>query len=192
MADNQQYIPSAGGNYVDWSRNVTPMIQNWIDLAKYKMQQSDENRRSAMVAMLQSGAMQPDTTGGATSFGGMNYQPLTLEQQLYRSGKGMGMMKDYYDILNTQQDIAKKGLETNTMADFLKTNPQAMLGTVGGIMSVPQAKGNADTGNALLNFFKNRNNPQRQKAVAILKSLGQNPTDENIAQIMSNPSFSKL
>lgn len=189
MADNLQYIPSSGGNYIDWSRNVTPMIQNWIDLAKYKIQQNDENRRAAMIAMLQSGSMQPDTTGGATNFGGMSYRPLTLEQQLYKSGKGMGMMKDYYDILNTQQDITKKGLETQTMADFLKTNPEAMLGTIGGIMSVPKTKGKAEGGNALLNFFRNKNNPQRLKAIAILKTLGQEPSDENIAQIMSNPSF---
>ena len=102
MADNLQYIPQTGGNYVDWSRNITPMIQNWIDLAKYKTQQNDENRRAAMVAMLQSGVMQPNITS-PTSFGGINMQPLSLDQQLYKSGKGMGMMKDYYDILNTQQ-----------------------------------------------------------------------------------------
>ena len=191
MADNLQYIPQTGGNYVDWSRNVTPMIQNWIDLAKYKTQQNDENRRAAMVAMLQSGVMQPNITS-PTSFGGINMQPLSLDQQLYKSGKGMGMMKDYYDILNTQQDITKKGLETQTMADYLKQNPDAMLGTIGGIMSVPKTKGKAETGNSLLNFFKNRNNPQRQKAIAILRTLGQEPTDDNIAQIMSNPSFGKL
>ena len=191
MADNLQYIPQTGGNYVDWSRNVTPMIQNWIDLAKYKTQQNDENRRAAMVAMLQSGVMQPNITS-PTSFGGINMQPLSLDQQLYKSGKGMGMMKDYYDILNTQQDITKKGLETQTMADYLKQNPDAMLGTIGGIMSVPKTNGKAETGTSLLNFFKNRNNPQRQKAIAILRTLGQEPTDDNIAQIMSNPSFSKL
>ena len=191
MADNLQYIPQTGGNYVDWSRNITPMIQNWIDLAKYKTQQNDENRRAAMVAMLQSGVMQPNITS-PTSFGGINMQPLSLDQQLYKSGKGMGMMKDYYDILNTQQDIAKKGLETQTMVDYLKQNPEAMIGTIGGIMSTPKAKGKAETGNALLNFFKNRNNPQRQKAIAILKTLGQEPTEDNITQIMSNPSFGKL
>lgn len=191
MADTLQYIPSSGGNYVDWSRNITPMIQNWIDLAKYKMQQNDENRRAAMVAMLQSGVMQPSATS-PTTFGGISMQPLSLEQQLYKSGKGMGMMKDYYDILNTQQDITKKGLETQAMTDYLKQNPEAMLGTIAGIMSVPKTKGKAETGNALLNFFKNRNNPQRQKAIAVLRTLGQEPTEDNIKQIMSNPSFGKL
>ena len=34
MADNLQYIPQTGGSYVDWSRNVTPMIQSWIDMSK--------------------------------------------------------------------------------------------------------------------------------------------------------------
>ena len=191
MAETMQYIPSSAGNYVDWSRNITPMIQGWIDLAKYKTQQNDENRKAAMIAMLQSGVMQPNVTG-PTNFGGINMQPLSLDQQLYKSGKGMGMMKDYYDILNTQQDVAKKGLETQMMADYLKQNPEAMLGTIGGIMSVPKTKGKAEAGNGILNFFKNRNNPQRQKAIAILRTLGQEPTDDNIAQIMSNPSFSKL
>jgi len=191
MADTLQYIPSSTGSYVDWSRNITPMIQNWIDLAKYKMQQNDENRKAAMIAMLQSGVMQPSGVT-PTNFGGISLQPLSLDQQLYKSGKGMGMMKDYYDILNTQQDITKKGLETQTMADYLKQNPEAMMGTIGGIMTVPKAKGKAETGNALLNFFKNRNNPQRQKAIAILRTLGQEPTEENITQIMTNPSFGKL
>jgi len=188
MADTLQYIPSSAGNYVDWSRNITPMIQNWIDLAKYKMQQNDENRRAAMTALLQSGAMQPETTT-PSNFGGINFKPLTLEEQLYRSGKGMNATKDYYDILNTQQDIAKKIFETQVMSDYIKKNPEAIAGTVGGIMSIPKAEAKAGAGKGLLDFFRKRNDPKRMRAAALLKTMGYEPTEDNITQIMSNPTF---
>lgn len=186
MANNVERIPGSGTGYVDWSRNITPMIQNWVDLSKYKMQRDDENRRQAMVALLQSGAMQPEVTSLAT-FGGMNLKPLTLEEQLYKSGKGMNATKDYYDILNTQQDVAKKIFETQVMSNYLKTNPEAIAGTIGGIMSVPKTEEKA--GKGILDFFKKRNDPKRMRATALLKTLGYEPTEENITQIMSNPTF---
>lgn len=187
MANTIEYLPGKGTGYVDWSRNITPMIQNWVDLAKYKMQKDDENRRQAMVALLQSGAIQPEGATTPVNFGGMRLRPLTLEEQLYKSGKGMNATKDYYDILNTQQDIAKKIFETQVMSDYLKKNPEAIAGTIGGIMSVPKME--EKTGKGILDFFKKRNDPKRMRAVALLKTMGYEPTEENIAQIMSNPTF---
>ena len=188
MANNVEHIPGSGTGYVDWSRNITPMIQSWVDLAKYRMNREDENRRQAMVALLQSGAMQPEVTAPAT-FGGMSFKPLTLEEQLYKSGKGMNATKDYYDILNTQQDISKKVFESQVMSDYLKKNPEAIAGTIGGVMSIPKTEEKTGVGKGLLDFFRKRNDPKRMRAAALLKTMGYEPTEENIAQIMSNPTF---
>ena len=175
VQSNQQYVPSAGGNFVDWSRNVTPAIQSWTDLAKYKMQQQDEDRRAAMIAMLQSGVMQPQAgPAGTTQFAGDNYYPLSFEQQMMRSGKYMEAMKNYYDMQKTIADTAKTGLETQQMGNFVnQPGNKPVLANIGGVMSVPQPPQAASNGNFLANLFKGKTQSFTPSQQGILQLLRQ-------------------
>ena len=175
VQSNQQYVPSAGGNFVDWSRNVTPAIQNWTDLNKYKMQQQDENQRQAMIAMLQSGVMQPQpSASGTTQFAGGSYYPLTFEQQMMRSGKYMEAMKNYYDMQKTIADTQKTGLETQQMGNFVsQPGNRPVLANIGGVMSVPQPPQATSSGNFLTNMFKGKGQSYTTTQQGILQLLRQ-------------------
>ena len=100
MADNLQYIPQTGGSYVDWSRNVTPMIQSWIDMAKYKKAKDDQLNLAIMPALINAGWLGP-TADIAKNYPGL--KPITGEERTAQTGKSSEMLKNYYDAMLSMQ-----------------------------------------------------------------------------------------
>lgn len=187
MAGEIQTIPTGTG-YEDWAQNLQPIISSWLDLKKYQMSQNDENKRAAMTAMLQSGAMQPNTTPeeatgtGATNFGGFGMHPLDLAAQLYRSGKGMEMQKTLMDMMKTQADTEGKQMENQTMSGFLGTNPRPMMGNIGGVLSVPAQAGGAAPSSSIMDFFRGNKAmlPSQQAILAMARKSAPGLSDEVI------------
>jgi hypothetical protein len=64
--------------YSDFSRNLQPMIQSFIDLKKYEMAKKD----ALMQAMITGGLAGPTGGGQPFNYGGQGFTPYTIEQQM--------------------------------------------------------------------------------------------------------------
>ena len=110
MASNIEFLPSqnqqSNKGYVDWSKNLAPMLQSWIDKKKYETKKQDD----LILAMINKGMMGP--AEGATSFPGMpqGLEPYDISKQMQAGGKGMDSVKDMMDIM-----IKKNTLEESQM-----------------------------------------------------------------------------
>jgi hypothetical protein len=101
MADNLQYIPQTGGaSYVDWSKNITPIIQSWVDLSKYKKSKEDQLNLAILPALINAGWLGP-TSDMTKTYPGL--KPITGEERTAQTGKSSEMMKNYYDAMLSMQ-----------------------------------------------------------------------------------------
>ena len=207
MADNLQYIPQTGGNYVDWSRNVTPMIQNWIDLAKYKRTKDDQLNLAILPALINAGWLGP-TQDMAKNYPGL--KPITGEERTAQTGKSSEMLKNYYDAMLSMQKanwLGKMGgmmdNATGSTAGYDLIPSQLDVSSGGPTMNymfAPKAQAQPGLIDRLKSLFApktqgagtaaNTNADRMKRARALLQSKGYVGSDEDVTTfLVKNPNF---
>lgn len=106
-------------SYQDWAKNITPMIQSWLDLKKYERTKQD----AMNLALINKGMMGPGE--GTTSMPGMpqGMQMYDPSMQMQAGGKGLEGAKAIMDLMikrNTLEEAELKRPSLNAMADAMR------------------------------------------------------------------------
>jgi hypothetical protein len=104
-----------GNGFVDWSQNIKPMIQSWIDVNKYKQQRDDDLKKVLLTAAVQNKFLTPDVGTNGIEVAGMNWKtnPMATSPAITIPGVGSFGADDlhkYYQAMAEQykleQDMA--------------------------------------------------------------------------------------
>jgi len=208
MANNVEYISGSGSGYQDWSRNITPMIQSWVDLSKYKQGKADQLNLAMLPALINAGWLGP-SENTTNSYPGL--RTITGEERAAQTGKSSEMLKNYYDamlsmskanwlermsglmdnavgstagydMVPAQLDVSSGGPNMNYM--FMpKATPQT--GLMDKLKSLFASKNKGATGTASA-----QNAERVKRARSILQSKGYVGSDEDVATfLLKNPNF---
>ncbi len=204
MANNFEHIPGSGGGYQDWSRNITPMIQSWVDLAKYKRGKEDQLNLAMLPALINAGWLGPSENLPKTYPG---LKTITGEERAAQTGKSSEMLKNYYDAMLSMQKanwLGKMGglmdNATGSTAGYDLIPSQLDVSSGGPTMNymfAPKAAPQTGLIDKLKALFTAKNqganaaNTDRiKRARTLLQSKGYAGSDEDVSTfLLKNPNF---